>query len=91
MGLVEAEDDWREWHMYLAESLSISCWSSDPYNLRSQFKTKPRRGGPTYQLLDFPDALSLVRDDTLLPEGCQRLFCDLMAGYNLNLSGAHCI
>ena len=33
-GLVEVEDAWREWRMYLAESLSISCWSSNPYNLR---------------------------------------------------------
>ena len=31
-GLVEAEDAWREFRMYLAESLSISCWSSDSYS-----------------------------------------------------------
>ena len=37
-GLVEAEDTWREWRMYLAESLSISCWSSDSYNSRKAFK-----------------------------------------------------
>ena len=38
VGLVETEDAWREWLMYLAESLSISCWSSDPYNSRRSFK-----------------------------------------------------
>ena len=42
-GLVEAEYAWRVWRMYLAESLSISCWSSDPHNSKSHL-TKPRRG-----------------------------------------------
>jgi hypothetical protein len=37
-GLVEDEDARREWRMYLAESLSISCWSSNPYYSRRSFK-----------------------------------------------------
>jgi hypothetical protein len=78
-GLVEVEDAWREWRMYLAESLSISCWSSDT---RRSFKRSPRMGRQTDQLLDFLDALSLVRDDRLLPEGCQRLFADITTGHN---------
>ena len=89
-GLVEAEDAWREWRMYLAESLSISCWSSDRYNSRSHLK-EVKKGRPTNRLLDFLDALSLVKDDRLLPEGCQHLFCDLMTGYNVKVSGTHCI
>lgn len=29
-GVVGAEESQCEWRMYLAESLSISCWRSDP-------------------------------------------------------------
>ena len=50
-------------------------------------------GRQTDQLLYFLDVLSLVRDDRLLPEGCQRLFADLTTGLNMKASqaGTHCI